>query len=193
LEQIVRVKGGPEALLFEALIGGPALLEEVEGNMAQHRKIFGPVADGNPVVVLPEDQVERPMHDVLNLPVAAYRRAKRPGVPVQTTDVKALVDAPFFVDLAFGEHHTGRSFRAAEDSADRDRQDVQQLMIVRPLNAWVGQCPKWVAMLVRYPSAMVRLRRVPRFLLTGYLVGTTLATRRPRDAGMVRIRHHHAE
>jgi len=48
---------------------------------------------------------------------------------------------PVLLRLAKG-HHAGWSFRAAEHGTNRDRQNVQQLVIPGPLNAWVSQVAK---------------------------------------------------
>lgn len=68
------------------------MLQEIESNVAQHREIFRPLADGDPAVVLTEDQVKSPMHDVLNFPNLSCRVPAARSAPCQYSS--ALASGP---------------------------------------------------------------------------------------------------
>ena len=81
------------------------LAQQVEGEMAQHRQIRGPVADAHPALVLAEGHVEHPVDAVLDPPVAAHRPPEGRRVAAPAQQVVARLAGQRLADPALALDH----------------------------------------------------------------------------------------
>src|SRR6516162_10145627 len=76
LEKIGVVPTGFLAFRFDAQALGLVLTDEVEGEVTQHRDVFGGRPRADAALILAEGHVEGPMDLIFDAPMAADHRAK---------------------------------------------------------------------------------------------------------------------
>src|SRR5260221_9607999 len=88
-EQVIVAPARFETLGLDAAPGGRLLLEEVEGQAAQHGEVLGGVADAHPALILTKGHVEQPVDLVFNAPMGAHRFPETLGRERSTQQIVA--------------------------------------------------------------------------------------------------------
>jgi len=110
--QVAFVPAGAQTLAFNAGFSGFFLAQQVQGQMAQDRKVGIGIALAHPTGIFTHGHVQHPMEAVFDFPVTTARRQHLAGVTRQTADVVTRFDSDLVADPPLGPdlRHAAQAF-----------------------------------------------------------------------------------
>ena len=111
IEEVIVVPTSFETSGLDAHLGGLFLFQEIKGHVAQDSEVLWGMGFANAAVILPEGDIQHPVHRVFNAPMRAHGRAQLSSLSPQATEKVARFPGRFALNpaLTFDQGQTGEA------------------------------------------------------------------------------------